>query len=158
MEPTSSGQQAQSDPSSGPVDPPVFRGPRGSIQKERSQDDEARREAKKAKKEDPSSSSGTQAGTGVTSGSSASPPASTSAGGAAAKRAIEDAWDSDEAPEKTQKLNRVCVGLGAADKIGERQNDDYENDLKDMVEEYRTCNEHGGCFVHIRKNSQATKT
>jgi hypothetical protein len=155
MEPETA-QQSQNSSPSGPVYPPVFRGARGSVQKERSEDDEPGRAAKKARA-DPSLSPSTQTVVDAASGSASSPSATTNAGGAAAKRGMEDAWDADEAPEKTQKLNSVCVGLGSSDKAGESLKEEYEEDLKEMVEAYKTCSERGGCFVHIRKKQSSNR-
>ena len=126
------------------------------MQKERSNDDEVERAAKKARAE-PSQSPSTQIAIDPTSGSSSSPPAATSVGGAAVKQTIEYAWDADEAPEKTQKLNSVCISLGAADKVGESLKEEYEEDLKEMVEAYKKCSEGGECFVHIRKKQSSNR-
>ena len=89
--------------------------------------------------------------------SASSPSATANAGGAAVKRGMENAWDADEAPGKTQKLNSVCVGLGSSDKAGESLKEEYEEDLKEMVEAYKTCSERGGCFVHIRKKQSSNR-
>ena len=50
-----------------------------------------------------------------------------------------------------QRIFSICVGHGAADKMGEVKAKEYEEDLKVMVEEYRARNAVGECFVHIRK-------
>ena len=68
-----------------------------------------------------------------------------------------DGWNVDEAPEKSQKISSVCVGLGAADKKGEVSNGDYEACLKEMAEEYRACDEEGKFFVHIRERYSSNK-
>ena len=65
--------------------------------------------------------------------------------------------DPNEAPEKVQKLSSICVGVGAADKVGERLNDGYERNLKEMVDEYTNCCRKGKCFVHIRKVQSSNK-
>ena len=111
-------KQSQSSSSSDPVPPSGYREARGSVQKERSDDHEAERAAKRPKAEVNQTSSGATAPTAA-SGSTSSPPATTGGGGAAMKRSITDPWDADEAPEKTQKLNNICVGSGSSDKIGE---------------------------------------
>ena len=49
------------------------------------------------------------------------------------------------------------MGLGAADKKGEVSREDYEASLKEMAEEYKTCDEEGRCFVHIRKRHSSNK-
>ena len=35
--------------------------------------------------------------------------------------------------------------------------EDYEASLKEMAEEYKTCDEEGKCFVHIRKRHSSNK-
>ena len=44
--------------------------------------------------------------------------------GTADKRPLQDKEDEDEMPEKSQKISSVCIGRGAADKIGEVSNDE----------------------------------
>ena len=56
-----------------------------------------------------------------------------------------------------QRISSICVGQGAADKIGEVKAKEYEEDLKAMVEEYRASDEVGECFVHIRKRHSSNK-
>ena len=45
------------------------------------------------------------------------------------KRELDDARDDDEAPEKAQKIMSICVGQGAADKMGKLNAQTYKEDL-----------------------------
>ena len=49
------------------------------------------------------------------------------------------------------------MGYGAADKIGELQAKEYEEDLAAMAEEYRAKQAAGKWFVHIRKGILAIR-
>ena len=53
------------------------------------------------------------------------------------KRELDDARDDDEAPEKSQKIMSICVGQGAADKLGKLSAKDYEEDLEEMAKGYK---------------------
>ena len=53
------------------------------------------------------------------------------------KRQADGSPDEDEAPEKAQKVMSICVGQGAADKIGKLSEIEYKNDLKLMAKEYK---------------------
>ena len=50
--------------------------------------------------------------------------------GRAAKRESSDARDEDEGPEKSQKMMSICVGQGAADKLGRLSAAEYKEDLE----------------------------
>ena len=54
-------------------------------------------------------------------------------------------------PEKTQKIMSICLGISSADKKGEMQAKEYEDELRQMVSEYESQTEIGQPFVHIRK-------
>ena len=56
-----------------------------------------------------------------------------------------------------QNILSICIGQGAADKIGEVGADVYADDLKAMAEEYRERGSLGECFVHVRKRHSSNK-
>ena len=117
--------QPSSSSSSDPVTTAGDRKPKESTQQERPEEQGVERMAKRQKAEvDPTSTNvATSAGS---SGSNGNPPAAASGGGASMKRTMTDTWDADEAPEKTQKINSVCLGIGSSDKIGECTKEEYE--------------------------------
>ena len=51
---------------------------------------------------------------------------------------------------------RFLKGCGQTWRSGEAE--EYAADLLKMAEEYQARNEAGECFVHVRKNTQVTKT
>ena len=64
----------------------------------------------------------------------------------AGKRALNETWNEDEAPDKAQEILSICVGQGASDKKGEVCAEVYDDDLKMMAEEYESRNAAGECF------------
>ena len=73
------------------------------------------------------------------------------------KRDLENACGEDEPPEKSHKISSICVGLGAADKLGELSAKEYDEDLARMAEEYGAAIKSGSCFVHIRQKQSSNK-
>ena len=73
------------------------------------------------------------------------------------KRSLEDEQHEDEAPDKAQRICSISIGCGAADKRGEANAKDYEEDLLRMVGEYKAVSEAGGYFVHVRKKYSSNK-
>ena len=67
----------------------------------------------------------------------------TSAPSTAEKRTLIEQWDADEAPDKVQRISSICVGYGAADKKGEVDDKEYEEDMLKMAEEYKARDEVG---------------
>ena len=60
----------------------------------------------------------------------------TSLPNAAKKRTVIGQWDDGEAPDKVQRISSICVGYGAADKKGEVNDKEYDDDMLKMAEEY----------------------
>ena len=73
------------------------------------------------------------------------------------KRELGDARDDNEAPEKSQKIMSICVGQGAADKLGRLSAADYKEDLEEMAKEYRARDLAGEYFVHIRSRNSSNR-
>ena len=74
------------------------------------------------------------------------------------KRELSDKMDETETPEQFQKISSVCIGHGAADKIGEiGDQGEYEEDLRSMAREYQERDEAGEFFVHVRKRYSSNK-
>ena len=66
------------------------------------------------------------------------------------KRDLEAPAEESGTPQKAPKISSICLGIGSADKIGELNARDYDEDLKAMAEEYDAAIKSGGCFVHVR--------
>ena len=73
------------------------------------------------------------------------------------KREADSTPDDDEAPEKVQRIMSVCVGQGAADKLGKLSAIEYKEDLEKMAKEYAERNDAGECFVHIRSRNSSNR-
>ena len=73
------------------------------------------------------------------------------------KRELGDARDDNEAPEKSQKIMSICVGQGAADKLGRLNAADYKEDLEEMAKEYKARDSAGEYFAHIRSRNSSNR-
>ena len=56
-----------------------------------------------------------------------------------------------------QRIAKICVGYGAADKKGEVTAKEYEEDMLKMAEKYKARDDTGECFVHVRKKHSSNK-
>ena len=74
-----------------------------------------------------------------------------------AKRELDDACNDDEAPEKSQKIMSICIGQGAADKLGGLSAAEYKDDLEKMAKEYKDRDSAGEYFVHIRSRNSSNR-
>ena len=74
------------------------------------------------------------------------------------RRTLIEEWNEGEAPDKVQRISSICVGYGAADKKGEIDDKEYEDDMPKMAEEYKARDEVGEFFVHIRKKHSSNRT
>ena len=76
---------------------------------------------------------------------------------AADKRGLEVSAEDSSSPQKQPNISSIRLGIGSADKIGELNARDYDDDLRTMAEEYRTAIEAGECFVHVRAKQSSNQ-
>ena len=150
MDDTVADQPTQSSSSADPIGPAADRSSSSGVQQQRPEADEGERMAKRQKATGDPAQVTVVPSTG-SSGSGGSPTATAGGGGAPMKRPMIDGWNEDEAPEKTQKINSICLGMGSSDKIGEFSEAEYKQGLEEMAEAYSEARRRGGHFVHIRK-------
>ena len=59
--------------------------------------------------------------------------------------------------KKVQDIMSICVGQGAADRIGRLSAIEYKEDLEKMAKEYRDRDAAGECFMHIRSRNSSNR-
>ena len=73
------------------------------------------------------------------------------------KRHLAVPSEDSGSPQKLPKVSSICFGIGSADKIGEVNAREHEEELRAMAEEYPSAIESGGCFVHVRAKQSSNK-
>ena len=59
--------------------------------------------------------------------------------------------------KRHKKIMSICVGQGAADKMGKLSAIEYKSDLELMAKEYKDRDAAGECFVHIRSRNSSNR-
>ena len=87
----------------------------------------------------------------------AADPASTQIVPVVDKRDLDVPSEESGSPQKVPKISSICFCIGSANKIGELNAREHEEDFKAMAEEYLSAIESGGCFVHVRAKQSSNK-